>query len=121
MNREERRRQDRQASRRITGPGGPFDRHANTVDTRGAVLLDDVWTVVAHTGAGDVVGLELAGRVNHSSARASALYLMDAEGAGQLAADLVALAARAGGQLAEQFRAAFDAQLTASTSQEPRP
>lgn len=123
MNRDERRRQARQARRAVTSVGGMHDRDAAVVDTRGAVLLDEQWTVMVHTGAaGDVVGLELAGRVNKSTARASTFYLLDLEGAAKLAADLVSLAARyaATGEdaaaAAETFRATFDAQLTAGTA-----
>lgn len=126
MNREERRRQARADRTAINGPGGMFDRNAHLVDTRAAVLLEHVGTVIVHTeAAGDVVGLELAGRVNKSTARASALYLVDAEGAAKLAADLVTLAARHAATdpaWAETFRQAFDAQLTAGTTpQEPQP
>lgn len=122
MNREERRRQARAERRRVTSVGGMHDRNASVIDTRGAVLADTWQTVLVHTEtAGDVVGLELAGRVNRSSARTSALYLVDAEGAAKLAADLVTLAARHAATdpaWAETFRQAFDAQLTAGTTPE---
>lgn len=125
MNRDERRRQARADRKAVTNTGGMYDRHATIIDTRGAVLADSWDTVVVHTGsAGDVVGLELAGRVNKSSARTSALYLLPAEGAAKLAADLVTLAARhstTDPAWAETFRQAFDAQLAAGTTrQEPQ-
>lgn len=125
MNREERRRQARQDRQAVTSAGDLWGRNAAVIDTRGAVLADNWQTVVIHTeGSGDVVGIEMAGRVNKSSARSSTLYLVDAEGAAKLAADLVTLAARQGAtdpEWAEGFRQAFDAQLTAGTSrEEPR-
>jgi hypothetical protein len=120
MNREERRRQARQDRQAVNSAGDLWDRNAAVIDTRGAVLADNWQTVVVHTEtAGDVVGIELGGRVNKSSARATTLHLVDAEGAAKLAADLVTLAARQGATdpvWAENFRQAFDAQITAGTS-----
>lgn len=124
MNREERRRQARQDRQAVTSTGDHYARDAALIDTRGAVLADSWTSVIVHTSAGDVVGLELGGRVNKSTARASALYLVDAEGAAKLAADLVTLAARQSATdpaWAETFRQAFDAQLAAGTTrQEPQ-
>lgn len=127
-NREQRRREAREARRAVTTTSDDMHARDNAlVDTRGAVLVDSWHTLVVHAGrAGDVVGLEVAGRVNKSTARATALYLVDATGAAKLAADLVSLAARHGATdpaWAETFRQAFDAQLTAGTTprQEPQP
>jgi hypothetical protein len=112
LNREERRREARRNRQ--------ADRNAAVIDTRGAVLADSWNTVVVHTeSAGDIVGIEIGGRVNKSSARSSTLYLVDVEGAARLAADLVTLAARQGATdpaWADAFQQALDEQLAAGTS-----
>lgn len=87
----------------ITGPGlepgNEHERDSVVVDTRGAVLLDSVSAcLVEYTGAttGQAYAVELAGRVNKSSARAKLLALVDSDGLGDLITDLLMVAARAG-------------------------
>lgn len=97
----------------IVGPGdNRHGRNDHVVDARGAVLLDNIYTCMigldgdtAHPG----VALDLAGRVNKSSARSSVLYLFDVEAAAKLAADLIGVCARAG--LSAEVMAAFDEHL----------
>lgn len=98
----------------IAGPGGPHDRDAVVVDTRGAVLLDHMNScMIGLDGdtARPAVALDLAGRVNKSSARSSVLYLFDVEAAAKLAADLIGVCVRAG--LQEQVHATFRPHLEA--------
>jgi hypothetical protein len=120
LNREERRREARRNRQAVSNAGNLWDRNAAVIDTRGAVLADSWNTVVVHTeSAGDIVGIEIGGRVNKSSARSSTLYLVDVEGAARLAADLVTLAARQGATdpaWADAFQQALDEQLAAGTS-----
>lgn len=118
MNREERRRQARQDRQAITNVGTHHDRNTAVIDTRGAVLLDHVNTVVVHFAAGDAIGLELAGRVNRSTARASALYIFDLEASAKLAADLAGLAMRDG--KGAEFLATFEAHLDTQRPETPQ-
>lgn len=88
---------------RIIG-GGPYEQHGAIVDVRGAVLVDRVGVVaINRTESGITVGLELAGRINHSTDRIEQLFLTDLDGAAMVTAELLGLAQRAG--CAEQFAA----------------
>lgn len=101
-------------SKIITADDNPFSRGTSIIDTRGGVLLDHVGTVVVDeptTGGRRIACIELAGRVNRSSARSTVLYLLDAEGAARLAADIVSLYGRAGGEQQAEFVEAFDTHL----------
>ena len=92
----------------------PNGRHTVLVDTEGACLLDHTTAaLVEGTGDGTVVGLELEGRVNQKRYRHTQLYLMDAEGAAALIAELVGVYHRAGGPVAARFVAALDTAVEA--------
>ena len=97
----------------VTPDGDPHGRDNSIVDTRGAVLVDDIHAVaLTEPGMGrELYGLELAGRINRSSARSDALYLLDVDGAAAVAAEIVAMFARAGGRRAEEFQSCLDRRL----------
>jgi hypothetical protein len=96
----------------IAGPGGPNERDAVVLDTSQAVLLDHATACVAHlTRKGaplDATALMLEGKINGSPDRTRVLYLMDEEGAADVAAHLFSLAKRNG-------RAAEFARLVAAS------
>jgi hypothetical protein len=79
------------------------------LDTSKAVLLDYAEACIAHlTRRGEPVdahALLLEGKINGSPDRTRVLYLMDFEGAADVAAHLLALAARNG--QAEEFAKAI--------------
>lgn len=88
----------------ISGPGGPYDRDSVIIDARNAVLLDE-WVasaILEGAAEGDppAVALMMEGRINRQDERTKIVYLMPATSAGALAAELVALAARAGEDMA---------------------
>lgn len=79
--------------------GSAFGRNDAIIDTKAAVLLGEVHVALVGaarpTGVESVVGLELSGRVNHSSEQHEVLYLMNADGAAAIVSELVGLASRA--------------------------
>ena len=86
----------------IVGPGGPFDENAVVIDTRNAVILEA--TEVAIVGAirhgvldpKPITALVLRGRINKTSERVQALYLLNEDGAAGIVTELVDVAACAG-------------------------
>jgi hypothetical protein len=82
----------------VAGPGGPHDRNAVVLDTSKAVLLDHATALIAHlTRKGeplDAHALLLEGKINGSPDRSRILYLTDLDGAADVCAHLMALAAR---------------------------
>lgn len=86
------------ADKIITPDENPFGRGNSMVDTRTAVLMDSV-DVVMLTNPSDqrqIVGLNLAGRINQTKDRSDVLYLFDADGIASIVTELLGLAARAG-------------------------
>ena len=80
---------------RVAGPGGPFDRHEVVLDTTAAILADHSTGVLAHPDDGrDVLALVVDGRVNGSSDRVSVMPLLDADGAGSLASEILSISKR---------------------------
>lgn len=82
----------------IAGPGGPHDRGQTVIDTRNAVLLETT-TVVKADNPSDgraFMAMQLEGRVNQTSDRASVLYLFDEDGAAAIVTELFGLAQRGG-------------------------
>ncbi|WP_449408037.1 hypothetical protein [Microbacterium maritypicum] len=79
--------------------GSAFGRGDALIDTDKAVLLGNVHVAIIgaarQTGVETVIGLELSGRVNHSTDEHEHLYLMDADGAAAIISDLLGLAGRA--------------------------
>ena len=84
----------------IAGPGGPHERQSVVLDTSKAVLVDYAEACIAHlTRKGqpvDAVALMLAGKINGSPDRSRILYLTDWDGAADIVAHLLSLAARDG-------------------------
>jgi hypothetical protein len=76
----------------ITPDEDPFGRSNSIVDTRRAVLLDSVDVVMLDNPSDgrQIAGLELGGRINRTSDRAS------------IVSELIGLAQRAGGDFARQ-------------------
>lgn len=79
--------------------GSAFGRGDALIDTRSAVLLEGVDVAVVGAvrkdGVETIIGLELSGRVNHSTERSDVLYLLDADGAAAIISELLGLAGRA--------------------------
>lgn len=79
--------------------GTPFGRGDALIDAEGAVLLGDVAVAMVGIGSAEGIGtaiaLELGGRVNKSTVRQETLYLLDADGAAVLVAELLGVADRA--------------------------
>lgn len=79
--------------------GSPFGRNDAIVDTERAVLLGEVHVAMVGLGRADgvetAIALELGGRVNRSTVRHETLYLLDADGAADLVAQLLGIADRA--------------------------
>jgi hypothetical protein len=89
----------------------PYARGASVLDTREAVLLDYNEVILVDRTTGDeppAVALILEGRVNLQRRRVKQMYLFGSDGAAALIAQLVGLAARAGGAFADQFKADVD-------------
>lgn len=106
----------------ITPDENPFGHGNSIVDTRSAVLLDDT-TVVMLDNSSDgrtIYGLQLAGRVNRSSARTNVLYLLDEDGAAAIVTELIGLFSRAGSTQAAAFQAAIDTRLANLPTTEKR-
>lgn len=83
----------------ITGPGGPFDRHGVVLDTRNAVLMENVNVSLVEPyrdgqAAGPILAMALEGRINKSSDRAEVLYLFNEDGAAGIISELIGLAVR---------------------------
>lgn len=95
----------------ITPDENPFGRNNSLVDTRGAILMDSVNVAMVTEGTRGqegVVALNLGGRVNQSSARASLLFLFDADGVASIVSELLGLTHRAGDRFAADVTAALD-------------
>lgn len=96
----------------IVGPGGPHDVGGVIVDTRNAILLDDLMvSTVDDVGSGRAaIAMQLSGRINRSPDRAKVLYLFGTDGAAGLITELLALMGRAGLDM-EAFLADMDERL----------
>lgn len=101
----------------ITGDtSDPYARDSVVVDLRNAVLLDRsaaCTVTVTRSGQPDAeaVVLSLAGKLNQRTERAEVIYLLGADGAAALVAELVGVFGRAGA--AGQFTEALDRALEA--------
>ena len=93
----------------IVGPGGPHDEGGVLVDTRRAVMLDDVTVSTVDSNQGSIIAMLLGGRINKSTDRASVLFLMPLDGAAAIITEFMALSARAGAQ--DQLMDAVDRRL----------
>lgn len=94
----------------IEGPmDEPWARENVLVDTRNAVLIDgtDVATIHAQMGRnGDgrrLAAVVMSGRVNQSHRRARVLFLMGPDGLAAIVSEGLMLAAREGGEFADEF------------------
>lgn len=77
------------------------------IDTTGAVLLDDIEVVLMGAKHDNdveaVICLELAGRINKTSNRDQKLYILGADHAAAICANLVVHASHVGGGYSEAF------------------
>lgn len=86
----------------IAGPGGPHDENAVVIDTERAVILEACEVAVVggvRHGVLDpkpITALVLRGRINKTSERVQALYLLNEDGAAGIVTELVGVASRAG-------------------------
>jgi hypothetical protein len=105
----------------IAGPGGPRDRNSVVIDATDAVLLADVGVAMIEPyrdgqPMAPAYALTLSGRINKTEEHSSVLYLMDAQGAAAVCAEIIALAGRMGQSQRYGFAAAFDAALAKLTA-----
>lgn len=84
----------------MVGSGGPHDRGGVLLDTRRAVLLNEVMASTIDSKDGDPrgVALFLSGRINHTDERVRTLYLMGSDGVAAIVTELMALLGRIKGQ-----------------------
>lgn len=99
----------------IAGPGGPQDRNAVVIDATDAVLLDysEVTLIEAFRngrGDGPAMALLMRGRVNKSEDRAEVLFLLNADGAAAIATEIIGLAGRSA-DFAPEFMERFQARM----------
>lgn len=83
----------------------PYERDSVVLDTRNAVLLE-AQSVAMSTNPSDgrsICFLLMEGRVNQSSRRARTGYLLNADAAASIVSQLVAIAARQGGDYEAEF------------------
>lgn len=103
-------------SRHIVMPADGPDGARPVVDTEGACLVHHTTAaLIDGVGDGTVIGLELEGRVNEKRHRHTQLYVLDAEGAAAVVAEITAVYSRAGRELAEAFTRALDTALEAQS------
>jgi hypothetical protein len=101
----------------ISGPGGPYDEHAVVIDTRNAVILEAAEVAIVgavRDGVLDekpITALVLRGRINKTTERVQALYLLNEDGAAGIITELVGVASRAGwgDEFLERVKARMDA------------
>lgn len=78
--------------------GSAFGRGDSIINTEGSVLLGNVTAAVLgagrSTGIETIIALELGGRVNHTTTQHETLYLLDADGAASLVAEIFGVAGR---------------------------
>jgi hypothetical protein len=96
----------RKAGGSIAGPGGPRDKNAVVLSTEHAVLLENTMVAEVETYRGGqptdhVIGMTLAGRINHTDERAEILYLFDTDGAAAIITELLGLTTRMGPEVFE--------------------
>jgi hypothetical protein len=93
--------------------GDPHARGGVVIDARKSVLMDEIDVSLVDTKYDEPprMVMLLHGRVNFTDRRARQLYMFGADGAAALATQLVALAGRAGGEFAAEFRAAFEQRM----------
>lgn len=86
----------------IVGPGGPYDENSVVIDTTNAVILEAAEVAIVgavRKGVLDpkpISALVLRGRINKTSERVQALYLLNEDGAAGIVTELVGLASRSG-------------------------
>lgn len=86
----------------IVGPGGPYDEGAVVIDTTNAVILEACEVAIVGAVRDGVLdekpisSLVLRGRINKTSDRVQALYLMNEDGAAGIVTQLIGLSSRAG-------------------------
>lgn len=86
----------------IAGPGGPYGQGDVVIDTTNAVILDACEVAIVggvRDGVLDpkpICTLVLRGRVNKTTDRAQALFLMNEDGAAGIVTELIGLESRAG-------------------------
>lgn len=114
MKRREKGSDPRRAGGDIAGPGGPYGLNDVIVDIRDAVLLDGCEvTMIGMVREGEVdenpaVALKLSGKINQRDERADIVFLAPREGAADIFANILGLAARSGD---EKFIAALNAAI----------
>lgn len=83
----------------IVGDGGPHETGGVVLDTRNAILLNDVTvSTVDPEGGGrgrEYFAMLLAGRINQTRDDAQVLFIMNTDGAAAVVTQLLALLARA--------------------------
>lgn len=104
----------------IVGPGGPRDRHAVIIDAENAILPSDITGAMVEPDPGSgrkpLAAITISGRINKSPDEVTMLYMMDVEGAGQLAAAIAGTFVRYGPIYAQRFARAFDQELVRQTT-----
>ena len=80
------------------------------LDTREAVLMDELEVCLVDTKQGDkpAMMMVLQGRVNYQTRRVKQAYLFGPDGAAGLTVELLALSVRAGGEFGREFKESFD-------------
>jgi hypothetical protein len=93
--------------------GDPHARGGVVLDSRGAVLMDEIDVALVDTKRDDrpAMMMVLGGRVNMETRRTSQAFMFGADGAAGLATELVALAGRAGDEFAAEFKVAFEQRM----------
>lgn len=106
----------------IVGPGGPADRHAVVIDAENAILPTAIEGAMVEPDPGSgrkpLAAITISGRINKSPDEVTMLYMMDVEGAGQLAAAIAGAFVRYGPIYAHRFSQAFDRELARQTDPE---
>lgn len=100
----------------MIGPGGSHEIGGVILDTRRAILLEnvDVSTIDPDRGGRgqSAVALMLSGRVNQTSDRAKVLFIMGTDGVAGIVSELIALLGRAGGKdVIEEFMSDMTSRL----------
>lgn len=97
----------------ILSPAGQHDPGDVLIDTTRAVLLKTTTVALGHNRSDGMTfaTLLLTGRINRTQHEARALYMMNADGAASVVAELLGLAQREGGAWAAAFHERLAARI----------